>query len=126
MHRGLVLNEIGREQDAELRRAFGPLRDKALTVSSYVESALPGLDTPGPRTTKVRFLQLSAAAAAGFLLSLLFFQPWRWPEAPPPIADAPPPVIPSTQTDAAHLEVAAGTIEIQSPDADTWVDVVER
>ncbi len=111
-----------REQDAELRRAFAPLRDKALSVSSYVEGRLPGLERPRVRLAagRLRLLQLSAAAAAGFLMAVAVFQPWRSIEAPRTVSDADRAAISSPSMEAARLEVAAGAVEILPPGTDTW------
>lgn len=110
-----------RVQDAELRRAFLPGRQAAQQVASRVlESLDQESGTPAPTVPTARFGwgALILAVAAGFLLAVALFQPWKRqpvaferretveaPQAEPPIA---------------HLVVATGDVEMRAPPATDW------
>lgn len=108
-----------RVQDAELRRAFLPRRQAASQVASQVLETLDRESrTAAQPALLARFgwLPLILAVAAGFLLAVILFQPWRGlPIAQQPQETAPPPAAP-----VAHLVVATGDVEMRVPPATDW------
>ncbi|MBI4583168.1 MAG: FecR domain-containing protein [Planctomycetes bacterium] len=121
-------------QDRELRRAFAAPRENARKLAAKVLASLP--ETSRGRTPKrrpFRWLPIALAAAAGFQAAVLLFQPWRQrlPEAPAPVAVAPPqPALPSRPPDAApaapaaRLDLAAGPVELLPPGEAAWRPIV--
>jgi hypothetical protein len=102
--------------DADLRRAFLPRRAAAARVASNAVAQLRAttstatVDTPPillslPRTPSLAWGQMLTALAAGFLLAVALFRPWRSPVAAP---EALPPDAP-----IARLAVATGPVEVQ-------------
>ena len=104
--------ETWRRQDADLRRVFHPLQQKALSVSAYVESRLLGMRVVDTRR-RLKWLRAIVSAAAGFLLAVVIFQPWRTPESAPTVARP-------ASTEGTRLEIATGTVEVLAPGSDAW------
>jgi ferric-dicitrate binding protein FerR (iron transport regulator) len=96
-------------QDAELLRAFAPLRASSAQVASRVIAALdPVQSLPARRTLWPLVL---TAAAAGYLLAI-FTWPGKEQAARPEVATAPPAV--------ARLAVATGPVEFLPPKQLNW------
>ena len=110
-----------RIQDVELRRAFLPRRQAARQVASRVLEALDQESrTATQPATVARFAwgALILAAAAGFLLAVVLFQPWkRQPAALEPRETV---QIPKAASPVAHLVVATGDVELRAPPATDW------
>jgi ferric-dicitrate binding protein FerR (iron transport regulator) len=119
--------------DTELRQAFAPRRQAAEALSERVIASLPcapssraGLALPAPESNYGRaspalrpWLSLLMAAAAGFLIAVLIFQPWernavvvQQPEDP---GDSAAPIQP-----IARLAVATGPVEVRTADQQAW------
>ena len=110
-----------RAQDAELRRAFQPQRQAAQEVASRVLLALDQELRPTAKASPwahFGWLPLILAVAAGFLLAVIVFQPWKRQ----PIALQPPEVIEASPdaTPIAHLVVATGDVEMRDSAASGW------
>src|SRR5262245_57697062 len=64
------------EQDAQLHRAFVPHRQASAAIA---RSAMQRIRREQLQPRGFRWLNVLAAAAAGFALALLIFQPWKHP-----------------------------------------------
>jgi ferric-dicitrate binding protein FerR (iron transport regulator) len=109
-------DEDFRLQDADLRRAFRPRREAAVRVAERVIGRLQA--TPGPTRSSSRWLPLVLSAAAGFLLAVAIFRPWRQPLPVVPLdgkgqGHAPP-------RPALQLALTTGAVEVLAPGEDTW------
>ncbi len=117
--------EALRGQDAELVRAFQPAREAARRVAAAViaelnvdeqKHALPVTVADGLHPSR-RWTSLAFAAAAGFLLALVLFPPWkRSANEAPPIVTAPPPA----EHAVAQLVVATGDVQMRTRGAADW------
>ena len=127
-------SEAERTQDADLLRAFGPHREAAHRVADRVIDTWKVQSTdvaPPVRRIGRRWGSLALAAAAGFLLAVLMFQPWK-ENVPmvknptgsandsPSVNSPPKPPIPSVQATVASLVVATGSVEVREQGADAW------
>jgi hypothetical protein len=119
-------SESLRAQDADLLRAFGPHREAALGVADRVIDTWKVPLAPPARGNVLRWGTPVLAAAAGFLLAVLIFQPWtahapivRNPIDPPddrlPVEPAQP-----LEPTLASLVVATGNVEVREQGADAW------
>ncbi|MCZ6683315.1 MAG: FecR family protein [Planctomycetota bacterium] len=99
-------------QDGEIRRAFGPRREAAAVVADRVIEEI--VVRQGSRGRLIRWLPLTAAAAAGFLLAAIVL-PLEATKKPLvnrlPGAPAPP---------VARLALSTGTIEISAVGEGSW------
>lgn len=120
--------------DADLRRLAIPDRESAARVADRVLDDLRTPPTSEVRSTAAggSWPRLLLAAAAGFLLALLLFPPWRRGpivELPPriPGAETDDPIARggAAATDLARLVVATGDIETRRPGAAEWTLVSE-
>jgi ferric-dicitrate binding protein FerR (iron transport regulator) len=122
--------EAFRAGDAALRRAFAPGRQAAAGVAERTVARLRAAGQGAPHARRPA-LQLAAAAAAGFLLAALVFQPWaRTPPAPdvavrtgdasPKGAPVTAPPVPAPPLSAARLAFATGGVEVRERDEDPW------
>jgi hypothetical protein len=114
-----------RAQHAELRQAFEPRRQNVLRVQESVLGriraeavrteekplVLPvraAEATPNTATTRLpSWFALAMAAAVGFLLAVLVFQPWK--------SNAP-----ASEPAVAQVAMVTGPIEVLSPNATAW------
>ena len=104
-----MLSQDLRRQDETLRRAFAPRRRAAGTIAERVLAILRAEATPG-RPWRSAFLAL-AAAAAGFLLALVFMRPEPSPARPfgeKSLAKATAP----KPEESLQLVVATGAVEV--------------
>lgn len=110
-----------RVQDAELRRAFQPRREAAQEVASRVLLALDQESRPAAKMNPLAhfgWLPLMLAVAAGFLLAVIVFQPWKRQSIAHQsgeVTEAPPSASP-----IAHLVVATGNIEKRDSPVTDW------
>jgi hypothetical protein len=113
--------EAFRIQDGDLRAAFRPQRQTAQRVAGEVLSVLER-ESPVVVAAPVAFKwgSLLLAAAAGFLMAVVLFQPWR----PRTIHSQPSVVSPASQQSAeprvAKLVVATGSVQTRARDAVDW------
>lgn len=114
-------------QDAELRRAFQPLRTAADRLADRVIAELPDETktvAPSAQGRSPRWVSLLLATAVGFLAAVVIFQPWKPPPRLVQQVD-PPKSIPSQPVPVARLVFATGAIEVRTdPDKD-WQSVTE-
>jgi len=115
--------EALRSEDGDLRSAFAGSRQAAQRVAAAV---LQELDREAPVVQVAPhwgrdWSRLLLAAAAGFLLAVVLFQPWKnaaTPVQPPGTAEAGPH---ATEPVAARLVVATGGIEMRPREAPKWL-----
>jgi ferric-dicitrate binding protein FerR (iron transport regulator) len=105
------VDESFRAGDEGLRKAFAPGRQAASQVSERTVSRLR--DVRGNSRSRRLGIQLVAAAAAGFALAALIFQPWARTPPAGTVASKSPVV-------AAQLAFATGDVEVQARDGDAW------
>jgi ferric-dicitrate binding protein FerR (iron transport regulator) len=108
-----------RQQDAELRRAFGPRRQAATRVANRV---IADLGLAAPRTRRLPWFAMVASAAAGFLLAAVLFRPWQAgqprPPLPVPVDEESAPSVPALEL--AQLAVASQAVQIMLPGENQW------
>lgn len=110
-----------RAQHAELKQAFYPQRAAASQLAANVLAAIgrdaPAISQPVP-ATGFGWGALLLALAAGFLLAVALFQPWRQrPEGAEPRETV---EMPQPEPPIAHLVVATGAVEMRAPPATDW------
>jgi membrane protein implicated in regulation of membrane protease activity len=106
-----------RLQDADLRRAFGPRRKAAAAVAERVIAQLP---TAGKTArSRMPWLPMLVAAAAGFLLAAILFRPWL--KSPEKTADDDTQSADQQKKETVLLAVASGVVEMLVPgSSDSW------
>jgi hypothetical protein len=136
-----ALAEALRAQDSDLKRAFAPHRQAAQRVASNVLIALEH-DRPQAtnRPRSFGWSSLLLAAAAGFLLAVLLFQPWKSPtiasphvakrpgqqaSAEPPPAERHAAKTSATEPPVAELVVATGKVQLRKPQTADWLPVAD-
>jgi ferric-dicitrate binding protein FerR (iron transport regulator) len=109
-------------QHGRLVRAFAPRRRAAAGVADRVVADL------APRT-RGRWMSVILAAAAGFLLAVMLFQPWRHvpttiviqhDPAPTPVTTHPADTRPADVPAIGHLALATGAVQICDGPGQDW------
>lgn len=118
-----------REQDAALRQAFTPGRAAADRIAAQVcqqfdmDQIAPAM--PASSTfSMTRLMSLLFATAAGFLLAVVIFQPWRYET---PLGQSVPPgnttqtiELASARPTVAQLVAATGQVDVRPAGAQEW------
>ena len=123
--------EALRSQDAALRRAFQPQREAAERIAARIAGDVVGqlelnplasVAAPMPvqeSFSATRLLSLLFATAAGFLLAIVIFQPWK----NEPLIGQPtslPDDGQSQEPPVAQLVAATGNVDVRQPGAGDW------
>jgi hypothetical protein len=104
-------DEALRQLDAQMRRATAPARQAAADLAARVADHAGAASAR--RSVWTGRLRLAAAAAAGFLLAVSIFRPWKAPD---------PLVVGPVERPIAHLAVATGPVEAQLPQTMAWFE----
>lgn len=114
-----------RAQDSDLRRAFLPQRQAAQRVAAEVLATLERESQAAARpvvATNLGWGALLLAMAAGFLLAVALFQPWR---QQPGVQVRETIQAPQPEPPIARLVVATGAVEMRAPQASSWQTVAD-
>src|SRR5438067_9191784 len=96
-------------QDARLVRAFVPRRQAAAAVAGRVATHVSQVQRP----RRAWWLPVFISAAAGFLLAILLFQPWKKMIEPDRQLVSTNPTSAPVVATVGGLDVATGAVEIQ-------------
>jgi ferric-dicitrate binding protein FerR (iron transport regulator) len=108
--------EALRAQDSHLNNVFAPRRAAASAVAERVIEQIHREHVGSFRPRRFGFLNTLLAAAAGFAIALLIFQPWK----KPPVGNGGSYATTQPTPGVAHLALATGTIEILPPNEKDW------
>lgn len=115
--------------DALLHRSLKPMRRRADELAERIALDL-GASVTQPAAPRRMWPWLAAAAAAGFLIACLLFQPWRSRVRPAtPVADdggredSPAETTASPAATVAQVTASTGPIDVRYPDQSEWVTV---
>lgn len=103
-----------RAQNARLRTMFQERRMAARVLAERINQQLPGARIGTLR----RLLPLGVSAAAGFLLAVVLFQPWRRGDDSKQLLRAPDPA--SAQNTRLFVAYARDAVEVCSADSSDW------
>ena len=117
-----------RATDADLSRAFAPLREAAMQVADRTKAALTDQSaTPSDGNeigwNRGYWVSLFVAAAAGFLLAVILYQTWF--DGPDQIEQRVIKTNDESATTVARLVVATGAVDLRQVESEAWQQVSE-